>query len=112
MLFTPIGTNQADHTRIRKLFSHAFSDSALLEQEPLLTIYFKLLVLKLKEKIDGPAQGRVDMMAFYNFTTFDIIGYFLLPFLSNSGTLFDVCIVTLSSASPSELSRVASIIRG
>lgn len=85
MSFTPIGANQTDHTRIRKLFSHAFSDSALLEQEPLLTIYFKLLISKLKEQIDGPAQGRVDMMAYYNFTTFDIIGYVLLFFLSNSG---------------------------
>ena len=80
MPFTPIGANQTDHTRIRKHFSHAFSDSALLEQEPLLTIYFKLLVSKLKEQIDGPAQGRVDMMAYYYFTTFDIIGYVLLPF--------------------------------
>ncbi|KAL9065553.1 MAG: hypothetical protein Q9161_008157 [Pseudevernia consocians] len=81
MSFTPIGANQTDHTRIRKLFSHAFSDSALLEQEPLLTIYFKLLISKLKEQIDGPAQGRVDMMAYYNFTTFDVIGgvtYFML----------------------------------
>ena len=85
MSFTHIAANQTDHTRIRKLFSHAFSDSALLEQEPLLTIYFKLLISKLKEQIDGPAQGRVDMMAYYNFATFDIIGYILLSFLSNSG---------------------------
>lgn len=57
---------------------HAFSDSALLEQEPLLTSYFDLLVSKLKQQIDGPAHGRVDMMAYYNFATFDIIGYVLL----------------------------------
>lgn len=86
MSFTPLAANQTDHTRVRKLFSHAFSDSALLEQEPLLTTYFELLVSKLKEQIDGTAQGRVDMMAYYNFATFDIIGYFLGPVLSNSRT--------------------------
>ncbi|KAF2228481.1 putative benzoate 4-monooxygenase cytochrome P450 [Viridothelium virens] len=66
--------DQTDHARIRKLFAHAFSDSALLEQEPLLTNYFDLLVTKLKQQINGPKRGVVDMMAYYNFTTFDIIG--------------------------------------
>ncbi|KAL8948520.1 MAG: hypothetical protein Q9222_005301 [Ikaeria aurantiellina] len=66
--------NQANHARIRKLFAHAFSDGALLEQEPILTHYFDLLVAQLKRQIDGPANGRVNMMAWYNFTTFDIIG--------------------------------------
>ena len=87
MSFTRIAANQTDHTRFRKLFSHAFSDNALLEQEPLLTTYFELLVSKLKEQIDGTAQGRVDMMAYYNFATFDIIGYILGSVLSNSRTL-------------------------
>ena len=73
-----IAADQADHTRIRKLFAHAFSDTALLEQEPILTHYFDLLVKKLNEQVDGPTRGRVDMMAYYNFTTFDIIGYVLL----------------------------------
>lgn len=63
---------------MRKLLAHAFSDHALLEQESLLTRYFGLLVEKLKQQIDGPARGRVDIMAYYNFTTFDIIGYTFL----------------------------------
>lgn len=33
-----------------------------------------LLISKLKEKIDGPSEGKVDLTAWYNFTTFDIIG--------------------------------------
>ncbi|MCJ1462457.1 hypothetical protein MMC07_001059 [Pseudocyphellaria aurata] len=70
--------NQTDHARIRKLLAHAFSDGALLEQESLLTLYFDLLVARLKQQIDGPAHGRVDMMAWYNFTTFDIIGDLVL----------------------------------
>ena len=67
--------DQADHTRIRKLFAHAFSDTALLEQESLLTQYFDLLISKLVQRIEGPSHGLVDMMAYYNFITFDIIGY-------------------------------------
>ena len=70
-----VAANQTDHARMRKLLAHAFSDTALLEQEPLLTLYFDLLISELKKKIDGPARGRVDMMAYYNFSTFDIIGY-------------------------------------
>jgi hypothetical protein len=62
---------------MRKLFAHAFSDTALLEQDPLLTHYFDLLVDKLKQQIDGAVQGRVNLTGFYNFTTFDIIGYAL-----------------------------------
>ncbi|KAL8914332.1 MAG: hypothetical protein Q9171_001052 [Xanthocarpia ochracea] len=69
-----LSANQSDHTRMRRLYAHAFTDTALLEQSPLLTRYFDLLVSKLKQKIDGPEQGRVDLMAYYNFTTFDIIG--------------------------------------
>ena len=76
--FITVAANQTDHARFRKLFAHAFSDSALIEQEPLLTHYFDLLISRLKSQIDGPAGGRVDMMAYYNFTTFDIIGYILL----------------------------------
>ncbi|KAL8714008.1 MAG: hypothetical protein Q9220_002154 [cf. Caloplaca sp. 1 TL-2023] len=66
--------SQANHARIRKLFAHAFSDGALLEQEPILAHYFDLLVARLKRQINGDAGGRVNIMAWYNFTTFDIIG--------------------------------------
>ncbi|EED22798.1 cytochrome P450, putative [Talaromyces stipitatus ATCC 10500] len=66
--------NQADHTRMRKLIAHAFSDTALLEQSPILTKYFDLLVERLKQQIDGPEKGRLNIAAWFNFTTFDIIG--------------------------------------
>ncbi|KAL8990514.1 MAG: hypothetical protein Q9177_000845 [Variospora cf. flavescens] len=69
-----IVANHSDHARIRKLLSHAFSETALREQEPILMYYFHLLVSKLKEQMDGPAAGKVDIMSWYNFTTFDIIG--------------------------------------
>ena len=44
------------------------------EQEPLINQYFELLVQRLQENIDGPDKGKVDMVRWYNFTTFDIIG--------------------------------------
>ncbi|KAL8886186.1 MAG: hypothetical protein Q9215_006069 [Flavoplaca cf. flavocitrina] len=69
-----LSANQKDHTRFRRLYAHAFTDTALLEQESLLNRYFDLLVTKLKERIDGPENGRVNIMASYNFTAFDIIG--------------------------------------
>ncbi|KAF2727369.1 putative benzoate 4-monooxygenase cytochrome P450 [Polyplosphaeria fusca] len=69
-----VNADQKEHVRIRKLLAPAFSDTALLEQEPLLNHYFNLLVQKLDEKIDGPANGRVDLMSQYNFLAFDIIG--------------------------------------
>ena len=67
-------SNDADHSRQRKLLSHAFSDAAIREQEPLITQYFDLLIDKLNQQIEGPDHGVVDVTAWYNFTTFDIIG--------------------------------------
>ena len=66
--------SDADHSRIRKLISHAFSEAALQEQEPVLSIYASLLTDRLKDMIDGPTKGNVDLMAWYTFTTFDLIG--------------------------------------
>lgn len=96
---------------MRKLLAHAFSDTALLDQEPLLTYYFDLLVAKLKQRIDAPSEGRVDMKAYYNFTTFDIIGYLeCLSLVQTSGLILSLGISLL--VSPSGLWKTASIIRG
>ena len=59
---------------MRRLLSHAFSESALQEQEPLITSYFDLLIRKLYDQIEGPTKGKVDIVRWYNFTTFDLIG--------------------------------------
>jgi cytochrome P450 len=69
-----IKSNDEDHARIRKLVSYAFSETALREQEPLLTEHTSHLVKKLKELTDGPTRGKVNMMDYYNFFTFDVIG--------------------------------------
>ena len=70
----PPVSNDADYSRMRRLLSYAFSDFALSEQEPLITSYFDLLIQKLHEQIRGPSKGVVDMVRWYNFTTFDLIG--------------------------------------
>jgi Cytochrome P450 len=66
--------NDADHARYRRTLAHAFSDQALRSQESILNIYFNLLIQKLNGYIDGPQNGKLDMMSIYNQTTFDIIG--------------------------------------
>ena len=59
---------------MRRLLSHAFSEAALREQEPLLNVYFDMLIRKLYEKINSPSEGKVNMVRWFNFTTFDLIG--------------------------------------
>lgn len=66
--------NDADHTRMRRLLNHAFSDAALRDQEPLLNSHFDLLIQKLYEKVDGPDNGRLNIVHWFKFTTFDPIG--------------------------------------
>lgn len=61
-----------EHSRYRRLLSHGFSEKALKEQEPLLLHYVNLLIFKLHEHAkDGTPQ---DMVAWFNWTTFDLIG--------------------------------------
>ena len=66
--------SDADHTRMRRLLAHAFSEKALREQEPLIVSYVDTLIDKLHQQIHGPEGGKVDLVRWYNFTTFDIIG--------------------------------------
>ncbi|KAH6684785.1 cytochrome P450 [Halenospora varia] len=76
------GINRAidgDHTRLRRLFAHAFSDRGLKAQEPLIKEHVNLLVSRLEEcrirQRDNPTSpdSVIDMAAIYNFTTFDVM---------------------------------------
>lgn len=58
------------HARHRRILSSAFSDRSLREQEPVVTKYVDLLIRRMHEN----AGSTVDMWAWANFTTFDIIG--------------------------------------
>lgn len=67
-----ISANDEDHTRYRRALAHAFSAKGLQAQEPIMNSY----VDKLIERLKGVAASRspVDMVKWYNFCTFDIIG--------------------------------------
>ena len=73
-----INTNDQDHARTRRIFSHAFSDKALREQEPLLVKYVNLMGQNMKDKVDADPDARINMVEMLNFTTFDIMGIILL----------------------------------
>ncbi|KAI5925072.1 cytochrome P450 [Camillea tinctor] len=69
---TIIGAGREDHRRMRKALNHAFSDSALREQEGLIKKYVDLLIQRLGEQAD--AKNTINIVSWLNFTTFDIIG--------------------------------------
>lgn len=57
---------------MRRLQSHMFSEKALAAQEPLITSYVDKMILKLHEKADNPDISYVDLVKWYNYTTFDV----------------------------------------
>lgn len=65
--------NGATHSRLRRLIAHAFSEKALRQQEPLIKGYVDLLIKRLRENCDN-GKAKVDIVSWYNWTTFDLIG--------------------------------------
>lgn len=67
-----VGADDIDHTRFRKSLSRTFSAQGLQAQEPLIASYVDKLIGRLK----GFAEAKVpvDMVKWYNLTTFDLIG--------------------------------------
>lgn len=68
-----LADNNDEHARQRRIFSHAFSDRALKDQEPLLRGYVELLVSKLRELSTATPEAKINMVDMYNFTTFDVM---------------------------------------
>lgn len=67
--------DEGDHSRLRRVLTHGFSERSIREQEPLVKSNVGLLVRRLRERIqDGAVAGKVDMSRWLNWTTFDIIG--------------------------------------
>ncbi|TGO07172.1 hypothetical protein BTUL_0316g00080 [Botrytis tulipae] len=67
-----ISANDADHSRYRKAMSHAFSAKGLQAQEPILKKYVDKLIARLEH--EATSEVPVDMVKWYNLTTFDLIG--------------------------------------
>ena len=66
--------DDAEHARVRALISPAFSERAVREQESLVMKFVDLLIQRLKTQIEGSMGGEVDLVRWYNFAVFDIIG--------------------------------------
>lgn len=67
-----ITANNEDHKRMRRLLSHAFSEKALRGQENIIKHYVDLFITKLNDK--AHKNEAIDIVRWYNFTTFDLIG--------------------------------------
>ena len=61
---------------MRRLLAHGFSEKALRAQEPLLQSYVDLLIAQLRKRTSESVnhQANVDIVQWFNFTTFDIAG--------------------------------------
>ncbi|EQB52865.1 hypothetical protein CGLO_07469 [Colletotrichum gloeosporioides Cg-14] len=60
------------HGRLRRNFSHGFSDKALRDQENIIGGYFEKLVARIRRSSDD--HKPINMMRWYQLTTFDIVG--------------------------------------
>ena len=91
--------NDADHLRMRRVLTHAFSERALKEQEPLIQSHVATLIRRLHEKVDV-TEGRVDLVEWYNWTAFDIIAdlSFGKPFNCLNNSEFHPWVVLISKA--------------
>ncbi|KAK1982658.1 cytochrome P450 [Colletotrichum cereale] len=68
-----ISANREDHSRFRRALSHGFSAQSMLDQQPIIKTYIDLLIQRLHEKCAG-GSDHLDMVSWYNWTTFDVIG--------------------------------------
>jgi len=64
--------NREDHRRQRRVVAHAFSDAAIKGQEALIMQYVDKLFAHLRK--DAAQRTPTDVVKWFNFTTFDIIG--------------------------------------
>ncbi|KPA35165.1 isotrichodermin c-15 hydroxylase, partial [Fusarium langsethiae] len=66
-----ITSDHENHRRMRRQLSHAFSMKALRAQDKILNHYVDLFIAGLTKR----AGTEIDMVAWYNFATFDLIGH-------------------------------------
>ncbi|TLD24226.1 hypothetical protein PspLS_06433 [Pyricularia sp. CBS 133598] len=70
--------DHANHPRMRRMLSPAFAEKTLREQETIITSYVDFMVGKLRGMItkqdDGAVYAQADMVKWYNYLIFDIVG--------------------------------------
>jgi cytochrome P450 len=62
------------HARQRRIFSHAFSEKALREQESIIKKYADKLTALLRQRAVLQHEAPIDILRMYNYTAFDIMG--------------------------------------
>lgn len=67
-----IGASRTDHTRMRKSMTNGFSQQSMISQQPLIKVYIDKLFEKFQEASEKG--DKIDAVAWYNYTTFDIVG--------------------------------------
>ncbi|KAF2463993.1 cytochrome P450 ClCP1 [Lindgomyces ingoldianus] len=70
-IYSLLGANGPDHGRCRRLLSHSFSDQGIRAMQPRIQSYADLLVRRL---VEAAGTGYIDILKWYNWTTFDMIG--------------------------------------
>ncbi|GME59427.1 Cytochrome P450 [Neofusicoccum parvum] len=65
---------EEDHSSVRRIFSAAFSDKALRQQEPLIRTYVDKLISNMQGMAAKDPGAELDLVRLLNFVTFDIIG--------------------------------------
>lgn len=78
-----VSAHDEDHKRHRKILGYAFSEKAVRAQENVIQDYVSLMIKKLTER--APTIGTVDMVQWFNFVAFDLVGD--LAFGENFGNL-------------------------
>lgn len=68
-----VASERADHARLRRVLSHGFSAQAMLKQEPIIQKYVDLFVKRLYD-VGEQGSRPVNIMRWYNYCTFDIVG--------------------------------------
>ena len=68
-----VGAALGDHGRMRRLLNPGFTNSAMLEQEPLIKGHVDLFLRRLHEKADG-GEATLDIFEWFAYCTFDMIG--------------------------------------
>ncbi|KAI1411113.1 cytochrome P450 [Hypoxylon sp. FL1857] len=70
---TIVSADREHHSMLRRQLAHGFSERSMREQEPIIGEYVDLLMRRLEEHSDN-GRKPLDMRAWFNFTTFDVIG--------------------------------------
>jgi cytochrome P450 len=68
-----VTAKDADHSRLRRVLAHAFSDKALKEQEPLIQSHVDMFLGQLEKQSKDPSAGKPNFADWYNWYTFDVI---------------------------------------